>query len=145
MVNQENRSETVEDIGRVDKNSSGKGFLFGAIIGGIAGAAAALYFRKDSDKDIGNLLKKGKELGQLALNKGSDLLNVTSENASGLSKFLNEQNLLHKVEDFGAKDKQDQETKYVSIVPTHLNKDDIQKKLLETQRAIEEEEQKIKA
>jgi gas vesicle protein len=144
MVNQENRSETVEDNGIVDKNSSGKGFLFGAIIGGIAGAAAALYFRKDSDKDIGKLLKKGKELGQLALNKGTDFLNESGEKAPGLSKLLNDQNRLHKV-DFGAKDKQDQETKYVSIVPNHLNKEDIQKKLLEAQMALEEEEQKIKA
>lgn len=145
MVNQDTRSEIVEDNGIVEKNSSGKGFLFGAVIGGIAGAAAALYLSKNSDKDIQNLIKKGKELGQLAISKGTDLLNESGDRASGLSKLINDQNRLNKVDDFGAKEKQDQETKYVSIVPSHLNKEDIQKKLIETQKAFEEEEQKIKA
>ncbi|SIT85393.1 YtxH domain-containing protein [Edaphobacillus lindanitolerans] len=77
----------------------GGGFLTGAIIGGLIGAAAALLLAPKSGKELRgdvstqavNLKEKGIELSSVAKDKTADMTKTVQEKTSGLGKSIQDQ------------------------------------------------------
>lgn len=147
MEIQDNRLE-VQDSKRNENSSSSNGFILGAIIGGIVGAATALYLSPKSGSDIreqaSQLLERGEKLRNIAMSKGTELLTTAKEKTTVSSKNNIQNDTMNKDSDLGVKRDQTSEIKYVSIVPKKSPEEDVQKKLLEAQQALEAEENKIK-
>jgi gas vesicle protein len=147
MENQDNRLEA-QDSRRNENSSSSKGFILGAIIGGIVGAATALYLSPKSGSDFreqaSQLLEKGEKIRNIAMSKGTDILTTAKERTTVPSKNNIQNDTMNKDGDLGVKKDQTSEIKYVSIVPKKSPEEDVQKKLLEAQLALEAEENKIK-
>jgi gas vesicle protein len=142
MGNQENRLDTVQES-RMENGSNTKTFLLGAFIGGVVGAATALFLSPKYGNEIrqtlneqATLLKtKGEQLRHVAISKGNDLVDAAKERST-----------LNKDSENGAKKEHLTEVEYVSIKPFQSSsQEDLQKKLEETKKALEDEEQKIKA
>lgn len=148
MGNQEKRSDTLNEKRLEDKSMSSKDFLIGALIGGMVGAATALFLTPKSGKDFRSTLNeqaanwkdKGEQLREIAKNKGSNLMSIAKEKTSTLSKNLNSSyEFTNKVSEAGVKEEQSSQLK------TNIKiEDEIHKKLQDTAKALEEEEQKIK-
>lgn len=87
-------------------NNSGKDFVIGALVGGIIGAAAALFLAPKSGKDLRNeviiqantlkekssgLTSQAKETAGVLKEKGSELASQAKEKSAQLSKKVQEQ------------------------------------------------------
>jgi gas vesicle protein len=149
MDKQENRLESIKDE---KKGMNTMDFVLGALIGGVVGAACALYLAPKSEKDIRSTLngqaallkQKGEELRHVAFSKGSDLVAIAKDKTTNLSKNIYKETM-NKEDEFRAKEVQNNRTEYVSIKPFQSSHEDIQKKLEEAQKALDEQEKKIKA
>ena len=97
MGSQEKHSDSVTERSHDTKTTSAKDFMIGAIIGGLAGAAAALFLAPKSGKDLRGTSNeqafiwkdKGEQVREMAKNKGSNLVTLAKEKSSYLSKNLN--------------------------------------------------------
>ncbi|HLO12030.1 MAG TPA: YtxH domain-containing protein [Pseudoneobacillus sp.] len=141
MGNQEKNSEMLQ--GRVeDKSSSTKEFMLGALIGGMVGAATALFLAPKSGREIRSNLQ---DLKDIVISKGNEMVTVAKEKTTILSKTINQSDeLMNKDSDFREKEEQSPEIKYVPIEPFISSHEELQKKLLEAEKALEEQEQRIK-
>lgn len=82
-----------------DDNSGAGSFLFGALVGGVIGAAAALFLapktgsemRQDFSTQAGQLKDKSIELSSVAKQKANELTSVAKEKTGELSKTIQEQ------------------------------------------------------
>jgi len=83
-----------------DEDNSGAGsFLMGALVGGVIGAAAALFLapktgremRDDFSEQAVQLKNKGIELSAVAKDKATEITSVAKEKTDGLTKSFQEQ------------------------------------------------------
>ncbi|WP_231687935.1 YtxH domain-containing protein [Bacillus sp. FJAT-27251] len=139
---------------RNDSGTNSRDFMIGAIIGGLAGAAAALFLTPKSGKELRTTLNEQKDK---AMTKSSELASTAKEKANSLAQTVSQQSsdLVSKV-----KGKQDQgqnegpegdlenvatsmaETSSMEQTHTATN-EEIQRKLQETQAAFDETEDKL--
>lgn len=150
MANQEKHVDSVSER-KVEDTSSTKDFMIGALIGGLVGAATALFLAPKSGKDFRLNLNeqaaffkdKGEKLKDVAFNKGSGLVASVKGKKTNLANTGYSYNeVLNTVTDVEV-DK-DNIREYVQIKPFTTSQDDVQKKLLDTQKALEEVEEKIR-
>ncbi|HYK72658.1 MAG TPA: YtxH domain-containing protein [Pseudoneobacillus sp.] len=149
MANHEKRSDTLNERRNEDSSTSSKDFIIGAILGGVVGAAAALFLAPKTGKDFRGSLNdqaaiwknKSEQMREVAKDKGSNLVSIAKEKTSTLTKALNSTDeLTYKVSKIGVKDGQN------SKIETNMTlEDEIHKKLQDAAKALEEEEQKIKS
>ncbi|WP_262173552.1 YtxH domain-containing protein [Saccharococcus sp. Marseille-Q5394] len=96
-VNYPYRSNT-DDFYDDDDTGAGS-FLLGALVGGVIGAAAALFLapktgremRDDFSEQAVNLKNKGIELSAVAKDKATEITSVAKEKTDGLTKSIQEQ------------------------------------------------------
>ncbi|WP_019154884.1 YtxH domain-containing protein [Robertmurraya massiliosenegalensis] len=136
-----------------EKTESGvntKDFLIGAFIGGIVGAATALFLTPKSGKDIRNNLSeqahsikiKTDHLREAAVMKSSELAEVAKEKTNTIGQAVSKQSnqILNKVKALKpAGELSEGENKGA---PTS-EQSDIQRKLEETKRAFDETEHQL--
>jgi gas vesicle protein len=140
-----------------ENNSNSRDFVTGAIVGGLAGALAALLLAPKSGKELRGSLN---EQTSTLKTKGVDLASVAKEKASGLKETVTQQssNLVNKVKDMKNQDgisSSVSEEDPLQEVPTSMAEtssmdnthtatgEEIQKKLEETQKAFDETENKL--
>lgn len=170
MVNRE--QSQFETNGTLKDNSNSRDFVTGAIIGGLAGALAALLLAPKSGKELRGTLNeqtstlKGKtdKLRETAITKGSELANVAKDKAGVLKETVSQQSstLVNKVKDMKNQQNSGTTTEEsfntegeLGKVPTSMAEtssmdytktatgEEIQKKLEETQKAFDETESKL--
>jgi gas vesicle protein len=142
MINQELRSEVEEEKVEENHQSSTKDFLLGAIIGGVVGAATALFFASKSGKDIRSTLN---DVRDVTFSKGSELVSIAKDRKTIFTNTTNyAKQIMNKDKDFSEKEDHTTEIKYVPIEPYQSSHEELQRKLEEAQKALEVEEQKIK-
>lgn len=157
-----NREQSQYDVNgsmRESDNSNSRDFVTGAIVGGLAGALAALLLAPKSGKELRGSLN---EQTSTLKNKSADLASVAKEKASGLKETVSQQSttFANKVKDMKNKsDNTSQDTAgeegVLEEVPTSMAEtssmenthtatgEEIQKKLEETQKAFDDTESKL--
>lgn len=148
--NNQNKQEKVRNTGNV---------FWGAFLGGMVGAAAALLFAPKSGKELRDQLNN-QTLNLLA--KKGEIASFTKEKAAEFTKSVVRQStdLVQKAKNFSTKPdeiNEDEETNYISIKDPEttdkqqksdkkasLNEIEIRKKLEEAQKALDDEENRIK-
>ncbi|MBS8265249.1 YtxH domain-containing protein [Mesobacillus boroniphilus] len=158
MMNREQSQYDVNESMRETSNNS-RDFVAGAIVGGLAGALAALLLAPKSGKELrGSLNEQTSSLK----NKSSDLASVAKEKASGLKDTVSQQSstIVNKVKDMKNKsgntsENTDVDEEELQEVPTSMAEtssmenthtatgEEIQKKLEETQKAFDDTENKL--
>lgn len=132
-------------------SNSSSGFLLGAIIGGVVGAATALFLAPKSGREIRSNLThqaetlKGKtiQLVDVAKEKGAEFAVVAKETSSTIGQAVSKQSneLMGKVKPVKQKESLSVEEEEFS---PHLSDDlDLQRKLEETKRAFDETESQL--
>lgn len=153
MTKREYESRETNQV-RSDESSSSS-FLLGVIVGGLAGAAAALFLGTKKGQEFRHTLSD--QMGSL-LDKSSPLRENVKSKTISLTQGLAQQssNLMNKVKgktDTTFEQHEDSETTYISIQGSNektastkasANSDEIRKKLEEAQKALEEEESKVR-
>ncbi|MFD1207188.1 MULTISPECIES: YtxH domain-containing protein [Sporosarcina] len=98
-VNYPYRSTNTDDFYRDEDNSGAGSFLLGALVGGVIGAAAALFLapktgkemRDDFSEQAVQIKNKSIELSAVAKDKATELTSVAKEKTDGLTKSIQEQ------------------------------------------------------
>ncbi|MBT2644002.1 YtxH domain-containing protein [Bacillus sp. ISL-41] len=156
-----NREQSQYDVNGSmrETNSNSKDFVTGAIVGGLAGALAALLLAPKSGKELrGSLNEQTSSLK----NKSADLASSAKEKASGLKETVSQQSstIVNKVKDMKNKNEvssqnTDGDEGELQEVPTSMAEtssmenthtatgEEIQKKLEETQKAFDDTESKL--
>jgi gas vesicle protein len=156
-----NREQSQYDVNGSmrETNSNSRDFVTGAIVGGLAGALAALLLAPKSGKELrGSLNEQTSSLK----NKSADLASVAKEKASGLKETVSQQSstIVSKVKDMKNKNEDssqntDGDEGELQEVPTSMAEtssmenthtatgEEIQKKLEETQKAFDDTESKL--
>jgi gas vesicle protein len=143
------------EAGQSKKTESSNHFLLGALIGGLAGAAAALLFAPKSGRELrntlnvqaGSIMEKTTQMRETVSNKSGSLVSKTQ----GL---VQQTPILSKTKLKGKSKPQDEEPT-VGYIPIggasysepkriSLGQDEIRRKLEEAEKALEEEENKVK-
>ncbi|WP_445506345.1 YtxH domain-containing protein [Niallia sp. 03190] len=132
------------------ENTSTKDFLLGAIVGGVVGAAAALFLAPKPGKELINDVNeqankfkgKGIDLSGTVKEKGSEFISIAKEKTDRLSTTVSKHSndLMSKL-----KVKNDSEKASASEdveEPIKTSYDEIQQKLEETKKAFDETESK---
>jgi gas vesicle protein len=156
-----NREQSQYDVNGSmrETNSNSKDFVAGAIVGGLAGALAALLLAPKSGKELRGSLN---EQTSTLKNKSVDLASVAKEKASGLKDTVSQQSstIVNKVKDMKSKSENtspnpEGDAEVLEEVPTSMAEtssmenthtatgEEIQKKLEETQKAFDETESKL--
>ncbi|PLS02040.1 YtxH domain-containing protein [Neobacillus cucumis] len=141
-------------------------FLWGAVIGGVVGAAAALLLAPKSGKELRStlgsqadtIMDKSVNLRENVIAKSNELVAKTSSISQGI--VLQSSDLVNKVKGKASnKNNNGNEDTEVTYIPiqnpneasaekkvetTSLDSTDIRKKLEEAQKAFDEEENKVK-
>ncbi|XJZ26513.1 YtxH domain-containing protein [Bacillota bacterium Lsc_1132] len=167
MVNRE--YETRENHqSRTEDGRVGSKFLLGAFIGGVAGAVAGMLLAPKSGKELRRkineqaslLMDKSVQLRENVVEKGNGLTAVTKDKAAAITKTVAQQSigLVQKARDLTSETQDTLEeeapTTYISLnidktdheaVVEKVMDDDqeVQKRLEEAKRALEEEENRI--
>ncbi|MEH7117761.1 YtxH domain-containing protein [Neobacillus vireti] len=164
MTSREYDSRETNQSRNENEGSSGT-FLWGAIIGGVVGAAAALLLAPKSGRELRStigsqadtLIDKTANLRENVVSKSNELVSKTSSISQGI--VLQSSELVNKVKNMTSqKDNgnQDTEVPYIAIPGSNesealkksesasLDSSDIRKKLEEAQKAFDEEESKVK-
>jgi gas vesicle protein len=129
-----------------------KDFLIGSLIGGIVGAATALFLAPKSGKELrddlnthaGTLKEKSSQWRETAMERGNDLAAAAKERTSGITKTVQEQsnNLVSKVK--SRNNNEDTEGEEQLPVETEQNEaQELNQRLEETKKAFDETEQSI--
>lgn len=139
-----------ETNGKEATKTGSRDFITGAIIGAVAGAAAALLFTPRSGKELRtsineqtvSILEKTDEVKEKAVSKSSELATAAKEKASSLAQTVSDQSadLMNKVKQKNESDPQAEENLDTS---QSYSSEEIQEKLAETQKAFDETEQKL--
>ncbi|PFP27841.1 hypothetical protein COJ96_14600 [Bacillus sp. AFS073361] len=161
-----NREFDSRETNQTRSEESSNSFLLGAIIGGIVGAAVALFLAPKSGKDLrntfsnqaGSIIDKTSTMKENVMSKSNELVSKSSSLSQGI--VLQSTGLLDKVKgkitNQGEREDETEST-YIPIQPLkekskakksieigHLDSTEIRKKLEEAERALEEEENKVK-
>lgn len=149
MSNQE-RSQNDQSQAKSDDSINTKDFLIGALIGGMVGAAAALFLTPKSGKELRNnineqalvIREKTGHLKESAMAKGSQIAAVTKDKTNSLTHSVSQQSvdLVNKVKNLKPKE---EETEQTADEAAGKDYNEIQRRLEETQRAFDETEGKI--
>jgi len=162
-----NRELDSRDTNQTRKEESSNSFLLGAIIGGVVGAAAALLLAPRSGKDLrhtfnnqaGSIIDKTSSMRENVIHKGNELVSKGSSLSQGI--VLQSSGLLNKVKGkinpSHSEAEGEGETTYISIqspvekITTkksieigNPNSSEIRRKLEEAEKALENEENKVK-
>ncbi|MFD2446433.1 YtxH domain-containing protein [Bacillus sp. CGMCC 1.16607] len=146
-----NKENLIDANNEKETGINSKDFIVGALIGGLVGAAAALFLAPKSGRDIrynlneqtSYLKDKGEQWISLAVNKGNGIVSSVKDRTKSMTKSSNEG--LNKEKNLRIVEDQDYGKEYISIKPSTSSYEEIHKKLQETQLALEEEEVKIKS
>ncbi|MEN8701338.1 YtxH domain-containing protein [Bacillus infantis] len=161
------RMNTQANETRQEDNINSKDFLIGALVGGMVGAAAALFLapktgkelRTDLNEQAAVLKEKTGHLKDTAMTKGSELASAAKEKTSTLTQSVSKQSsgLVEKVKGMSGKsgsqsdDSSAEEEAFTETVPSGsaamLSEEDgesIQQKLEETKNAFDETEMKYR-
>jgi gas vesicle protein len=154
MMNREQNQYDLNGTTRESNNS--RDFVTGAIVGGLAGALAALLLAPKSGKELRGTLN---EQTSTLKSKGIDLASVAKEKAGGLKETVTQQSstLVNKVKDIKNQNGMASQVEEGELqeVPTSMAEtssmenthtatgEEIQKKLEETQKAFDETETKL--
>ena len=154
MSSQE-RSQNEQAQAKSEENINTKDFLIGALIGGMVGAAAALFLAPKSGKELRSnfndqaivLKAKTGQLRDTAMSKGTQLAETAKEKSSGFAQSVSRQSieLVNKVKSIKPIEKLTNHTDGESSsgnTQEGLNDDEVQKMLEETKRAFDETENK---
>jgi len=151
MMTREYETTVVEN-----ESSNGKDFLLGAIVGGIVGAATALFLApkpgreliQDLNQQAGLLKEKGIELSGTVKEKGTEYISIAKDKTGSLGSTVSKHSndLMEKVKGKG-NDGDEQQTENLEAAGTENDPfkseyDEIQKKLEETKKAFDETESK---
>lgn len=138
MSNQENQDRKLEE-----SKSSTKDFMLGAIIGGIVGAATALFLSQKSNEEIRSTFNGLKDN---AISKGNELFEVVKDISASFTTtpIIQPKETVNKDIDFREKEEHTTHIKYVPIEPYKPSHEELQKKLQEAKDAFVEEEQRVK-
>lgn len=144
-----------ETKSKSEENINTKDFFIGALIGGMVGAAAALFLAPKSGKELRSnlneqaivLKEKTGQLCDTALSKGTHLAETAKEKSSGIAQTVSRQSieLVNKVKSINPIEKLSGEsagTASDSDQQSEMSDDEIQRKLEETKRAFDETENK---
>lgn len=160
-------SETRENNQNRKEGISSKNFIAGAVIGGVVGAAAALFLapktgkemRSDLNSQVNHLLEKTTLLSDDVLEKGNDVAAVTKEKTAIITKAVVQQSkeLVNKAIGLTMDHEPQQEENATTYIPINGSNNtnnqkgnnpnqetNIRKKLEEAQKAFEEAENSIK-
>jgi len=151
MVNHEAEKENRQNV---NETSGSKEFLMGAIIGGLVGAATALFLAPKSGQEMrneintqaGNLKGKTSQLYDVAKTKSIELAEVAKVKSSSIGQAVSKQStdMMSKVK--SVKPVQDSEADVVyedDFSPVLSDDKELQKKLEETKRAFDETESQL--
>ncbi|WP_059171427.1 YtxH domain-containing protein [Bacillus sp. FJAT-27445] len=148
-----------------NRNVTSKDFVAGAVIGGLIGAAAALFMAPKSGRELRDtvtgqaaaLKEKTAQMRGTVMEKTSELTNLTKEKTSSLTQAVAEQssNLMEKVKGNGGGQpldagQQEDETEYIPLEISNKPFDDltlsddaeVREKLEEVKEALDDEESK---
>lgn len=139
---------------QLESSINTKDFIIGALIGGIVGAATALFLAPKSGREIRNDLNAGanslrvktEEIRDTAKNKGVEIVNIAKEKTSTIGQNVTKQSneILSKVK--GLKYQEDtvlseEELSHKEVIDT--SSDEIQQKLEETKKAFDDTEYQL--
>lgn len=153
------REQTQYDTKGTPESSNSKDFVTGAIVGGLAGALAALLLTPKTGKELreslneqtSTLKTKGSEFATTAKGKAGELKETVSQQSSTLVNKLKDM----KTQQSGTEADQYDAEGVLQEVPTSMAEtnsmnntktatgEEIQKKLEETQKAFDETENKL--
>lgn len=151
MVNHETEKE---DRQNVNETSGSKEFLMGAIIGGLVGAATALFLAPKSGKEMRteintqaeNLKGKTSLLYDVAKTKSTELAEVAKLKSSSIGQAVSKQSndIMSKVKSVKPVNDSEADVVYEDDFSPVLSDDkELQKKLEETKRAFDETESQL--
>lgn len=154
MSSQE-RSQHEQNQSKIEENINTKDFLIGALIGGMVGAAAALFFAPKSGKEMRSsinehafvLKEKTGQFRESAVTRGTRIAETTKQKSNVLAHTVSKQSieLVNKVKSVKSLDTLNGELEENStndLSKKASKNDEIQKKLEETKRAFDETENK---
>lgn len=157
MTNYENKQTDNQDH-RLESSINTKDFLIGALIGGIVGAATALFLAPKAGKEIRHeinagahtLKEKTVRLGETTRNKSTGIVEVAKEKSSILRESVTKQSndILNKVKGLKHQNEdidriEDREEESVSSSIAYSDDTEIQRKLEETKKAFDETEHQL--
>lgn len=148
-----------QEIIHANESSSSKDFLLGAIVGGVVGAAAALFLAPKPGRELlhdlngqaGILKEKGIELTDTVKEKSSEFISIAKDKTDQLSNAVTKTSaeIMDKVKNAKGQenmsDRFDELKEEASDLSTSMKNaefDEIQQKLEETKRAFDETESK---
>jgi gas vesicle protein len=162
-----NREYDSRDSNQIRNDESSNSFLLGAIIGGVVGAATALLLAPKTGKDLrnkftnqaGTIIDKTSNIRENVMTKSNEFVSKGSTLSQGI--VLQSAGLLNKVKGkITASHDESEEEGVLNYIPLHtpnekieskksipiehLNSSEIRKKLEETEKAFDEEENKVK-
>ncbi|QCJ43762.1 YtxH domain-containing protein [Bacillus sp. S3] len=155
------------DTNQSRNEESSNSFLLGALIGGVVGAAAALFLAPKTGKELrvtlsnqaGSIMDKSGQLRENVMSKGNEFMSKTSSLSQGIVQQSS--GLLNKVKGKSANSEETVEESELIYIPIHNSKEaseakkksiklkpldssEIRRKLEEAQKAFDEEESKVK-
>ncbi|WP_053367416.1 YtxH domain-containing protein [Bacillus sp. FJAT-27245] len=147
-----------------DRNVTSKDFLAGAVIGGLIGAAAALFLAPKSGRELREtvsgqavaLKERTAQMRESVMEKTNELTSMTKEKTAALAQAVSQQstNLMDKVKGNGdgqqEAEQQENETEYIPLEMSNKPFEDltlsddaeVREKLEEVKEALDEEETK---
>ena len=151
MVNHDTEKEYRQNV---NETSGSKEFLIGAIIGGLVGAATALFLAPKSGQEIrneintqaGNLKGKTSQLYDVAKTKSIELAEVAKVKSSSIGQAVSKQStdMMSKVKSIKPVQDSEADVAYEDDFSPVLSDDkELQKKLEETKRAFDETESQL--
>ncbi|SFB17798.1 MULTISPECIES: YtxH domain-containing protein [unclassified Bacillus (in: firmicutes)] len=165
LNNQNDRNES--NLPQEEEAVNMKNFAVGAVIGGLVGAAAAVFLAPKSGKELRNdlteqagvLKEKTSQLRETAMTKGTEIVSMAKEKAEKLNLIsksdstdsvqavdtLNDDVTLNETEVVEASVSEEVENSTTPFDDLTLKDDnDVRQKLEEAKAAFEEEESKVK-
>jgi gas vesicle protein len=164
-MNSQDRTQFDSNQVKTEENINTKDFMIGALIGGMVGAATALFLAPKSGKELQNdlsekaaiLKEKSGQYRETAMTKGTELANAAKEKTNVLTQTVTKQSneLVNKVKNL--KDQNGQASAngtaeeegeaihnetFQAEGNAPVNDAEIQMKLEETKKAFDETEQK---
>lgn len=151
MVNHETEKENRQNV---NETSGSKEFLMGAIIGGLVGAATALFLAPKSGKEIRtdlntqaeNIKGKTSQLYDVAKTKSTELAEVAKVKSSSIGQAVTKQSsdIMSKVKLVKPANDSVEDVVYEEDFSPVLSDDkELQRKLEETKRAFDETESQL--
>lgn len=159
-MNSQDRTQFDSNQVKTEENINTKDFMIGALIGGMVGAATALFLAPKSGKELQSdlsekaaiLKEKSGQYRETAMTKGTELANAAKEKTNVLTQTVTKQSneLVNKVKNLKDYQNGQAPSNGTAIIDetfqaegnAPVNDAEIQMKLEETKKAFDETEQK---